>query len=171
MCVTLLSYEYSRITQERLSEFRRLRNQGNPPERSRFMTLEQFLQEDAFRSNRNRTAELGGFITLEQFLLRQEEERQRSMKSEDRPGPSHELAHFEREYEEERRHQDSQSRFRGRLKPKQILNGTNLTFSFTCIGESLPRNFNFNCHVQVIWCRVPPALQINLSQTTQKNQC
>ncbi|KAK6645545.1 hypothetical protein RUM43_001822 [Polyplax serrata] len=102
-----------RITQERLSEFRRLRNQGNPPERSRFMTLEQFLQEDAFRSNRNRTAELGGFITLEQFLLRQEEERQRSMKSEDRPGPSHELAHFEREYEEERRHQDSQSRFRG----------------------------------------------------------
>ncbi|KAL0270564.1 UNVERIFIED_CONTAM: hypothetical protein PYX00_007933 [Menopon gallinae] len=69
-----------RITQERLAEFRRLRNQENTQEGSGFMTLEQFMtsrqeEESSVRSNRSRPPELRGFMTLEQFLLMQEEER------------------------------------------------------------------------------------------------
>lgn len=49
----------------------------------------QTMQEDNFRTNRNRAQEINGFITLEQFLLRQEEERQRSIvKPQERPSQS-----------------------------------------------------------------------------------
>ena len=68
----------------------------------------QTMQEDNFRTNRNRAQEINGFITLEQFLLRQEEERQRSIvKPQERPSTSNDLGNGEPsttvEYDEEER--------------------------------------------------------------------
>lgn len=86
------------------------------------MTLEQFrqtMQDDNFRSNRNRAPELGGFITLEQFLLRQEEERQRANnKQQERTGISNEFANFDSSGREQEEFHNAEAinRFRGELQ-------------------------------------------------------